>query len=235
MIVIAILVLQQVSFHRKDKEVLQGISFEVETGDRIGILGASGAGKTTLLRLLNGLETPSAGQLFFRDQPLSAYEPSVLRRAIGYVLQKPLLFGKTIAENLTYPFELHKKKVNWQEINHYLEAANLPRDIVDKPIHALSGGEQQRIALIRSLLVRPDVLLLDEVTASLDEANTLLIETLLRQEQREKGLTILFISHNIPQAKRLAGKILHLSNKEARLYDSADDYFAQGEVEEYLG
>lgn len=232
MIIIALLTLQKVSFYRRDKEILHDISFAAEAGDRIGVLGASGAGKTTLLRLLNGLETPSSGQIFFRDRLLTAYEPSVLRRTIGYVLQKPLLFGKTVAENLIYPFELHKMKPDWQEINHYLDAANLSQDIVSKPIHALSGGEQQRIALIRSLLVHPDILLLDEVTASLDEANTLLIETLLRQEQREKGLTILFISHNILQAKRLAGKILHLSNKEARLYNSADDYFAQSGEEE---
>ena len=235
MIVIAILALQQVSFHRKDKEVLQNISFEVEAGDRIGILGASGAGKTTLLRLLNGLETPSSGKIFFRDRLLSAYEPSTLRRAIGYVLQKPVLFGTTIAENLTYPFELHKEKINWQEVNRYLDAANLPQDIVNKSIHALSGGEQQRIALIRSLLARPTILLLDEVTAALDEANTLLIETLLRQEQREKELTILFISHNIPQAKRLAEKILYLSNRDALLYGLPNDYFVQVRSDEHLG
>ena len=227
MIIIAILTLQNVTFERRDKIILQNVSFAVDPGDRIGLLGASGAGKTTLLRLLNGLETPTAGQILFQDRPLAVYPPSELRRAVGYVLQKPVLFGRTIADNLVYPFELHKEKPDWTLIRRYLDAVNLPSDIVDKPIHALSGGEQQRVALIRSLLARPVVLLLDEVTAALDEDNTKLVEALLLKEQAEKALTLLFISHNRQQAERLSGKILHLANRAAVLYAGPDAYFAQ--------
>lgn len=226
-IIIAILTLQNVTFERQDKIILQNVSFTVESDDRIGLLGASGAGKTTLLRLLNGLETPNAGQILFQDQPLAAYPPAALRRAVGYVLQKPVLFGKTIADNLIYPFELHKEKPDWVLIRRYLDAVNLPSDIVDKAIHALSGGEQQRIALIRSLLARPVVLLLDEVTAALDEDNTKLVEALLLKEQAEKGLTLLFISHNRQQAERLAGKILHFAGHTAALYADQAAYFTQ--------
>lgn len=226
-IIIAILTLQDVTFERQDKIILQDVSFTVESGNRIGLLGASGAGKTTLLRLLNGLETPKAGQILFQGQPLAAYPPAALRRAVGYVLQKPVLFGKTIADNLVYPFELHKEKPDWALIRRYLDAVNLPSDIVDKAIHALSGGEQQRIALIRSLLARPVVLLLDEVTAALDEDNTKLVEALLLKEQAEKGLTLLFISHNRQQAERLAGKILHFADHTAALYADPTAYFTQ--------
>ena len=103
-----------------------------------------------------------------------------------------------------------RQKPDAQEISAYLERVNLPASILDKTKNEMSGGEQQRVALVRSLLAKPQVLLLDEVTASLDEANTLLLEQLIRTEWSARSITVLFISHQPAQLRRLAKSVLVL-------------------------
>lgn len=205
-----ILECKHIELTKNNQTILTDISFEVQAGDSIGFMGPSGSGKSSLFRLLNLLSSPTEGDIFYKNKNLKEYPPTQLRRSIGYVLQKPYLFGTKVEENLTYPYELHGKKVNFTEIHRYLEQVKLEKSILQKKNTALSGGEQQRIALIRSLLMKPEILLLDEVTAALDEENTLLLEQLVIDEQQRENLTLLLITHNIQQAKRLTKKILYL-------------------------
>jgi putative ABC transport system ATP-binding protein len=211
----------------KNKQtILHDISFSIEAGDRIGIIGPSGSGKSSLFRLLNLLMSPTQGEIFYENKPILDYTPMELRRNIGYVLQKPYLFGTTVKDNLLYPFQLCNQKPDLYEINNYLTKVNLSENILEKKNTALSGGEQQRIALIRSLLIKPEIVLLDEITAALDEENTLLLEKLIIDEQKARTITLLFITHNMPQAKRLAEKILHLEAGWITFWGAASQYFA---------
>lgn len=212
------------------KTVLDGISFTISQGDFVGVLGSSGSGKTSLFRIINLLQSATSGKVFYLGKDTSSYPPTKLRKNIGYVFQKPYLFGSTVEDNLTYPYYLLKQKPDFAEIAEYLAKANLPKDILAKKTSEFSGGEQQRIALIRSLLIKPNILMLDEFTASLDEQNTLIIEKLIVDEHKEKNLTILFISHNLAQAKRLAKQIMYLEKGKLSFYGSKDTYFLQKEL-----
>ena len=205
-----ILRLDHVTLDIKDRRILDDISFGIAAGDIVGIAGPSGAGKSSLLRLLNLLRSPSAGTITYKGRPLDQYEPAQLRREVGYVLQKPYLFGDAVRDNLEYAYRVWRQKPDAQEISSYLERVNLPVSILDKTKNEMSGGEQQRVALVRSLLAKPQVLLLDEVTASLDEANTLLLEQLIRTEWSARAITVLFISHQPAQLRRLAQSVLGL-------------------------
>lgn len=212
----------------KNKQtILNNISFTIQSGDCIGIMGPSGSGKSSLFRLLNLLNSPTQGQILYKDKNIQEYAPTELRRRISYILQKPYLFGTTVQENLTYSYQLLGQKPDFKEIHSYLDKVKLPENILEKKNTALSGGEQQRIALIRSLLIKPEIILLDEVTAALDEENTLLLEKLIVAEQHLYHLTLLFITHNQEQAKRLAHKILYLEAGTIRSYGTAADFFKE--------
>jgi putative ABC transport system ATP-binding protein len=215
----------------QSKTIIDGLSFSIYPGDLVGVLGSSGSGKTSLFRILNLLQSATSGSVSYLGKDTLSYEPTNLRKRIGYVFQKPYLFDSTVEDNLTYPYHLLKQKPDFAEIANYLAKANLPEDILAKKITEFSGGEQQRIALIRSLLIKPNILLLDEFTASLDEENTLIIEQLILDEHKEKNLTVLFISHNLAQAKRLAKQIMYLDKGKIAFYGSNDAYFAQKELQ----
>lgn len=221
-----ILECKNINFIRNEQTILSNVSFGVTSGDRIGVMGPSGSGKSSLFRLLNLLMSPTQGQIFYKDKNLQDYAPTELRRNIGYVLQKPYLFGTTVQENLIYPYQLLGQSPNFEEITAYLAQVKLPQNTLDKKNISLSGGEQQRVALIRSLLIKPDILLLDEVTSALDEENTSLLEELIIQEQHRHQLTLLFITHNPEQAKRLADKVLYLEAGNLNWYGPVADFFS---------
>ena len=220
-----LLTVSQVTLVKKEDSILKEVSFTVDTGDVMGVVGPSGAGKSSLFRLLNGLQSPSQGQIRYADKLVGEYAPAELRRQIGYILQKPYLFGAKVGENLAYPYQLEHKAVNWQEIEQYLTKVNLASSTLQKKPTELSGGEQQRVALIRSMLIKPRVILLDEVTAALDEENTRIIEDFVLAEQRQRQLTVLFISHNAAQLKRLARTVLYLQAGRVEFAGSIEDFY----------
>lgn len=223
----ALLTYENVCVQRQNQEILHKISFAAEAGDIIGITAPSGAGKTTLLRLASYLDLPSEGKIYYQGKELAAYEPTQLRQQVGYVLQKPYLFGRTVLDNLEYPYALRGVAASFDEISGYLRKADLPLSILEQAKEQLSGGEQQRIAMIRSLLVKPQVLLLDEVCASLDEKATLLIEQLLLEEHRTRQLTLIFVTHSQAQLQRLAQKIFALADGACCYFGAATPYFQQ--------
>jgi len=220
-----ILECQNIGLIKNDQTILSNISFCVQGGDRIGVMGPSGSGKSSLFRLLNLLITPTQGRILYKDKNIQEYIPTQLRRSIGYILQKPYLFDGTVQDNLEYAYQVWGQTPTQPEILSYLERVNLPAPILKKTKSEMSGGEQQRVALVRSLLAKPKVLLLDEVTASLDEANTILLEEMIRSEWAAKSLTVFFISHQSEQLRRLASTILYVKKGKLEFCGPKDDFF----------
>jgi putative ABC transport system ATP-binding protein len=206
-----ILEFKNVSYKAKDDTILNKISFAVNQGDFITITGPSGSGKTTLIRLINGLISPSEGVIFYNGRELSSYEPVELRKKVVLAFQMPYLFGNTVYDNLSFPFTVRGMSPNKDLMAEKLKILNLSKDFITKDIRNLSGGEKQRIALARSLVFKPEMLLLDEVTSALDPENTALVESIISNLSKE-GVTILWITHNPKQAVDLGCRNMHIEN-----------------------
>lgn len=192
--------------------LLQELSFSLFAGDRVALVGASGSGKTTLLRLLNRLSEPIAGKLYFEEQAYAQLPVIQLRQAVALVPQESKLLGMTVEEALSYPLHLRgiPKKLIHQRITDWREQLRLPSDWLNRTETQLSVGQRQWVAIARSLIAQPKVLLLDEPTSALDvgRAETLL-ESLVALNQRDRT-TIVMVNHQLDLAQRFAQRVLVL-------------------------
>lgn len=200
---------QDVSWRSADQFILRDISFQVESGDFISIVGASGSGKSTLLKLCSNLISPTLGSIVFQGKNFLDYEAVSLRKEIGYCFQTPYLFGNTVMDNFEFPYSIRKLKPDLRRINSMLSMFEMSEHYLTREVKTLSGGEKQRIALIRSLLFMPKILLLDEITSALDVENTLIVEKAMTDLNAE-GVTILWVTHNPEQSRKYANKLLTL-------------------------
>lgn len=214
----------RVGLTKKGQRILQDVSLQISQGELCGIAGPSGSGKTSLLRLINLLQSPTEGRIMYKNRDSMQLNPLQLRREIGYVLQKPYLFEGTVRDNLEYPYLVWNQRPDAPEISAYLDKVSLPASILEKCGREMSGGEQQRVAFIRSLLAKPEVLLLDEISAALDEDNTLLVEQLIREEQAARKITVLLISHNMEQLYRLAQNIVYMRQGQVSFYGKVEEF-----------
>jgi putative ABC transport system ATP-binding protein len=206
--------LRDVGLDRGGKAVLDSLSAGIPEG-ATAIVGPSGAGKSTLLRLLNRLADPDRGEIFYRDRPLSAYEPLALRREVALVPQLPALLEGSVESNLRYAAELAGQA---PDAERTLALAGLDSSFAERDVAKLSVGEQQRAMLARALAQRPRVLLLDEPTSALDHAARDKIEAALLRLRRELEISIILVSHDPEQARRLGEWVLRLEG--GRLLDS---------------
>lgn len=202
------------TFREKALEVhaLRDVSIHVERGDIFGIVGFSGAGKSTLLRLVNKLETPDTGSVRVAGQSLEGLEGKALhalRRRIGMVFQQfNLLEGKTVFHNIAIPLLLeHRPKA---EIRRRVEEVLAFVELSDKRdayVSQLSGGQKQRVGIARALATQPEILLCDEATSALDPQTTESILRLLRRVNREMGITILLITHQMQVIQMICNRV----------------------------
>jgi tungstate transport system ATP-binding protein len=208
----------------RGRTVLQIAQLEVAAGRCLALLGPSGAGKSTLLRLLNFLEPPDAGQIFYDGQPLAPGDPPLrIQREVTTVFQRPLLLDTSVWGNVAYGLRLRRAytaeavvaAITQVGMSHLARAA----------ARTLSGGEAQRVALARAVVIQPRVLLLDEPTANLDPANVAVIERVV-QDLRALGTTVVIVTHNLFQAQRLADDV-------ALLIDSA--LVESGPAQQFFG
>ena len=207
----SVLKFDHVSFVADKKEILKDVSFKVQEGDFISIMGPSGGGKSTLLKLACHLISPTSGSLSYRGKDFLSLEPTDMRKKIAYCFQTPVLFGQTVRENINFPFEIRKEPVNKDKIMKLLEQFQLSADLLEEDVKTLSGGEKQRIALIRTVIYQPDLLLLDEVTSNLDAENSELVEQAIC-DLHQQGVTIMWITHNQEQSQKVANKRLEIIN-----------------------
>ncbi|OIJ16078.1 phosphate ABC transporter ATP-binding protein [Anaerobacillus arseniciselenatis] len=187
------------------------ISFELSLGEITAVIGPSGAGKSSLLTLLNRLTDPQKGDIFYYGKQLTTYPIIDLRRRIGMAFQSSSLFDGTVEDNLKFGPSLVGK---WKKANGplLLEKVQLPKDYLYRDVEHLSGGEQQRVALARTLANDPEIFLLDEVTSALDLQTVETIEKLLVQLAKEENKGIAMVTHNIEQAKRISDKVIFMEN-----------------------
>jgi len=206
-----VLAFEQVGFKSPQKTILQDVDLTVQAGDYIGIVGPSGSGKSTLLRLAAHLASPTAGRIRFRGQDVAAIEPTSLRMRVVYCFQKPHLFGRTVIENMAFPYGIRRLEPDRARMLDLFRQFNLDGSLLEAPILHLSGGEQQRIALVRSLLFLPEVLLLDEVTRALDRDNTGKVTAAIRALNRN-GLTVLWATHQPDQIRADIGRLVRIED-----------------------
>ena len=211
---------------------LQDVSIHVEKGDIYGIIGFSGAGKSTLLRLVNGLETPDSGTVMVHDQDLGSLKKAELRklrRKIGMVFQQfNLLDSKTVFHNIALPLILEKapKDVIEEKVNEVLRFVEL-EDKKDTYVSQLSGGQKQRVGIARALTTTPDILLCDEATSALDPQTTESILKLLKKINKEMGVTILLITHQMQVVQMICNKVAVMENGKVVEAGSVLDVFGK--------
>jgi putative ABC transport system ATP-binding protein len=198
--------LREVGLDRGGKTVLDSLSAGIPEG-ATAIVGPSGAGKSTLLRLLNRLADPDRGEIDYRGQPLRSYEPLALRHEVALVPQLPALLAGTVESNLRYAADLAGEEL---DAARTLGLAGLDPSFAGRDVAKLSVGEQQRAMLGRALAQRPRVLLLDEPTSALDHAARDTIEAALRELRQELEISIVLVSHDPEQARRLGDWVLQL-------------------------
>lgn len=189
------------------KTIVGDVSFEVGGGEVLGIVGASGSGKSSLLRLLNRLDEPTAGTAYLDGTDYRQIPPRELRRRVGMVTQRPFLFPGDVASNLRFGPAQRGETMTAADISKLLEGVGLT-GFATQEVSVLSGGEQQRVSLARSLANRPEVLLLDEPTSALDELSKYGIEELIAALARDQGLACVLVTHDRDQARRLCRRVV---------------------------
>jgi UDP-glucose/iron transport system ATP-binding protein len=195
-----------VNLTRGGRRVLDSVSATIH-GGATAIVGPSGSGKSTLLRLLNRLADPDGGTISYRARPLAEYDPLALRREVSLVPQLPSLLEGTVESNLAYAAGLAGKEL---DAARCLGLAGLDAGFAERDVSKLSVGEQQRAMLARALSQQPEVLLLDEPTSALDHDARDAIEATLAELRRELDISLIVVSHDPDQARRLADRALRL-------------------------
>ena len=207
--------LEHLGLASPEKIMLEDVSLSVEAGAHLTITGPSGSGKSSLLKLLAALVFPSSGRIVYQGRDLEDLDPVAYRREVSYCFQQPLLFGQTVRDNMAFPFEIRQLPFDQERVLSALARLNLGPEFLEKPIKELSGGEKQRVALVRNLLFEPKVLLLDEVSSGLDEQTKLLLRAFLK-DLHQAGVTLIEVTHDqreIEEAEHLVtiveGRLAH--------------------------
>ena len=227
------LVFENVTLDIDGLQLLRIISCRIETAGKTVLIGANGAGKSLFLRLATGLILPTSGKVSGMVDSQFGHQNS----SQSMIFQKPVLLRRTTFSNIA--FVLQNKNYDRKELTERvamaLRSARL-ENRANMPARKLSGGEQQRLALARALVVEPVVLFLDEPTASLDPASTKIVEDMIMEADR-CGTKIVHVTHDIKQARRLADDILFMHNGQILLHQSSDAFFANpgcDEAQAYL-
>jgi tungstate transport system ATP-binding protein len=189
------------------------LSLSLEIGRVTGLIGPNGSGKTTLLEILAFLSSPTSGEIYYRGSRVDFAKTDLirLRRAAVLVQQKPILFTTNVFNNVEFPLKIRDMKKNEREktVNQLLAMVGMDQFSRAKA-HRLSGGETQRVAIAQALACSPEVILMDEPTASVDAENQIIIERIIRDINRLKGISVIFTTHDRIQASRIADNILFI-------------------------
>lgn len=210
----AILSTQHLARSVKGLIIVNDISVDVRPAEVLAVVGPSGSGKSSFLRLLNRLDEPTSGTVFFEGTDYRRMSPRELRRRMGMVTQRPFLFPGSVLDNLRFGPRQRRELLSDSAAELLLKRVGLEgysaRDVAN-----LSGGEAQRVSFARSMANSPTLLLLDEPTSALDERSKADVETLIRDIIRDSRLTCVIVTHDVTQAARLADRVLMMSQGRA--------------------
>ena len=222
--------IKDLNFVLDEKRILSRINLSINSDDVTVIMGPNGAGKSIFLKILNGILTPTSGYITWNGKNFFSETLNIQ----AFVFQKPILLRRSVIANLDYIDGIYRYEKNLNK-EHLLEIVQLLKQ-KKQPARMLSLGEQQRLSLIRSLMLRPNLLLLDEPTANLDPASTKIIEDIVLN-LKMMGIKIIFVTHNILQAKRIADDIIFLNQGKMVEHLDKEEFFSNSksiEVQNYL-
>jgi len=217
-----------------DHEVLNIASLALKKGQIYGLIGPSGAGKSTLLRIINLLTPPDSGSLYFHGipAPLNGTARLTLQRKMALVFQKTLLFRDSVWNNVAYGLRArnYSHKQIELKVGPLLEQVGMEH-LAHRRADTLSGGEAQRVAIARAVAFDPELLLLDEPTANLDPRNIEIIENMITGLSRERHMTVVMVTHNVFQARRIADEVIFLDKGNIVEMGSAEKIFTNPDQE----
>ena len=228
-------------FYKGGKVAVDDINLSFDKGEFICFIGTSGSGKTTSMRMLNRMTDPSKGKILIDGQDIQKIKPVELRRQIGYVIQNiGLMPHMTIRENIVLVPKLLKVPVEERNkiAEKMIDLVELPREMLDRYPNELSGGQQQRIGVVRALAANQDIILMDEPFGALDPITRDSLQDLVKDLQERLGKTIVFVTHDMDEALKLANKIAIMSEGKVIQFDTPDNILrhpANEFVEELIG
>lgn len=225
----------------KEHNVIENINLEINKGELVVLIGPSGCGKTTILKMINRLIEPSDGQIKINGTDIEAQDPIELRRNIGYVIQQTGLFiHMTVRENIEIIPRLAKMPV-FEIVDRtvkLMETVGLPEEFLDRYPNHLSGGQQQRVGVARAFAMNPDIILMDEPFSALDPLTRSQLQDELVSLQSKLHKTIVFVTHDMDEAVKIADRICILQGGRILQYDTPENILknpAHGFVSEFVG
>lgn len=234
-----IIEVSELNITRSNMTVLQDVSFQVKSGDYVGVVGPNGSGKTTLMKAILGL-LPYRGSVYFQGKPLATF---LAQQPLGYLPQKMTFLdqrfpatAKEIVLSGVYARKAFPKKLSPQDSAAADEMMNLLEisSLQNRPIGRLSGGQQQRVLLARALIQRPKILILDEPTVALDPQSREIFYKTIQKLNREDQVTVLLVSHDVSSVGEFASKLLYL-DRRVIFYDTFETFCQSTVMSHYFG
>lgn len=229
---------KHVALRYTEKAILKDVNLRIEDGEFMVLVGPSGSGKTTMIKMINRLLEPTDGNIYMDGKRIKDYDERELRLSTGYVLQAIALFPNlTVAENIALIPEMKgwgKERVASKTVE-LLEKVGLPAsDYADRKPHELSGGEQQRVGIVRAMIGEPKILLMDEPFSALDAISRKQLQALTKDLHKEFGMTTIFVTHDTDEALKLGdriavleeGEIVQVADPKTILAQPANDFVA---------
>ena len=229
---------KHVALRYTEKDILKDVNLRIEDGEFMVLVGPSGSGKTTMIKMINRLLEPTDGNIYMDGKRIKDYDERELRLSTGYVLQAIALFPNlTVAENIALIPEMKgwgKERVTSKTVE-LLEKVGLPAsDYADRKPHELSGGEQQRVGIVRAMIGEPKILLMDEPFSALDAISRKQLQALTKDLHKEFGMTTIFVTHDTDEALKLGdriavleeGEIVQVADSKTILAQPANDFVA---------
>jgi ABC-type methionine transport system ATPase subunit len=203
-------------------EILRDVSFPVERGQALTLVGPSGSGKSSVLRCLNRLVEPTSGTVRFDGRDIRSFDPRELRSRVALVMQTPVMFEGSVRDNLCIRPAGVSGDFSEQRLAATLDEVGLDPKLVDREAAMLSGGEKQRVTIARALLRDPQALILDEPTSALDPANVLLVVETISRLRAARNLSVVAVTHQPELVRRLGGSLLYLIKGRVEAFQSLE-------------